>query len=222
MKIYAAGLSGSVDEAGAGELIDDYRRKKIESIKPEKDRQRSIYAGLLLRYAYTDSGRTGEQWNNVLIAVNDNGKPYVRGEDSFFFSLSHSGEWVVCAVDSADIGCDIQKHEECNMKIAKRFFSSDEYSLLEALDGNERTEMFYKMWTSKESFVKYKGITLASAIGRYAYDNAGGIVYDRLGDGRCSVGIYECIDGYTLCVCSKAGKFPKNVEFVDLRAHYGI
>ncbi len=65
-------------------------------------------------------------------------------------SLSHSGEWVVCAVAPAGkIGVDIQQHRG-NLRardIAKSYFSADETAWL----ADQPLASFYELWTLKEA-----------------------------------------------------------------------
>ena len=51
------------------------------------------------------------------------GKPYLR-EYPFFFNLSHSGSFCICALSGEEVGADIQQHRPgAGMRIAKRSFS---------------------------------------------------------------------------------------------------
>lgn len=61
---------------------------------------RCLLAGLLLRAVF------GEK-NYKRIAVDGCGKPYLAGGD--FFSLSHSGDYVILAVAGCRVGVDIEK-----------------------------------------------------------------------------------------------------------------
>ncbi len=63
------------------------------------------------------------------------GKPYFR-DLPFYFNLSHSGDYVLCAVSSAEIGTDIQQHCGKNVeRLARRFFTEREAAALEQAGG---------------------------------------------------------------------------------------
>lgn len=76
------------------------------------------------------------------------------------FNLSHSGDYVLCAVDmdgkkETKIGCDIQQMKQINLKIAERFFCENEYQrIIEQPTKEKQYDTFYRYWVLKESYVK--------------------------------------------------------------------
>lgn len=96
----------------------------------------------------------------------ENGKPYFR-ELPFYFSLSHSGDYVFCALSTEEIGADIQQHgkqsgRENRRHLADRFFSEEEKRALEA--SGESEELFYRLWTRKEAYGKLTGEGVAGIL----------------------------------------------------------
>ena len=45
----------------------------------------------------------------ISFSVQEYGKPYIPALPDMHFNISHSGRWIVCAVDSKPIGIDIEK-----------------------------------------------------------------------------------------------------------------
>ena len=75
------------------------------------------------------------------------------------FNLSHSGTYVMCAAEldgsSERVGCDLEKIGALKEKIAARFFCREEYAAIFSERTEEaRTELFYRYWVLKESFMK--------------------------------------------------------------------
>jgi len=80
------------------------------------------------------------------------------------FNLSHSGEFVMCAVcmggDLAEgkriqVGCDIQQIGRAREHLAKRYFCGSEYeAVMSGKTPEERADIFYRYWVLKESFLK--------------------------------------------------------------------
>jgi len=86
------------------------------------------------------------------------GKPYI--EKDVYFNMSHSGDYVACAVGLQPVGIDIEILRQVNLNIAHRFFHPDETTFLN--NSLNKTEDFFKLWTMKESYLKCigKGLTL--------------------------------------------------------------
>ena len=57
-----------------------------------------------------------------------------------------------------EIGCDIEQIQSANLKLAKRFFSSEEYLYIAELEGERQNYAFCRLWTLKESFLKVTGM----------------------------------------------------------------
>lgn len=89
-----------------------------------------------------------------------NGKPFLPGYPDFHFSLSHSGEWVVCAAGEYPLGIDLEQVRELRRGIAERYFSTEECGLL----AGQPPDAFFTFWTLKEAAVKATGEGLARGL----------------------------------------------------------
>ncbi len=158
--------------------VDAGRRKRAERMRIGSAQAACVGAGLLLQLAAREA--RGERMGSGLcrIAVSqvlelppapidfridygEKGKPYLR-DYPFYFNLSHSGEYVACAVSDSEVGVDIQRCSpadgECLGRLARRFFSEEERRALEQCgDGEERRRLFYRLWTRKEAYGKLTG-----------------------------------------------------------------
>ena len=76
------------------------------------------------------------------------GKPYL--ENSPHFSISHSGNLVVCAISQNVIGVDIEKQRVVNPNLSSKIYSPSE-------DLSSDTNELLKTWVLKESYVKMTG-----------------------------------------------------------------
>ncbi len=87
------------------------------------------------------------------------GKPYL--ENGMFFNISHSGNFIACAVShDVETGIDIQIHKSNTniQNIAKKFFHTNEQKIiLDIQDTESRNKAFFDMWAAKESVVKCNG-----------------------------------------------------------------
>lgn len=85
------------------------------------------------------------------------GKPFIEELPELSFSISHSGKWWFCAVSETEVGLDVQELRAVKQeKLARRFFHPDEISWMETYG----FEHFTRIWTYKESYVKYTGLGL--------------------------------------------------------------
>ena len=76
------------------------------------------------------------------------------------FNVSHSEKLIVYAITCQDpIGVDIEYIQPLlNVeKIAKRFFSTQEFKKLKYLNNSEKNLEFLKLWTGKEAYLKATG-----------------------------------------------------------------
>ncbi|MCI9136112.1 MAG: 4'-phosphopantetheinyl transferase superfamily protein [Lachnospiraceae bacterium] len=131
------------------------RRKKVDSYMRLEDKRLSLAAGILMKKGLENYGL---QEREAVVAYGENGKPYLPEHPSIHFNLSHSGEMVLAVFAEVEAGCDIEKMQDADMELAKRFFSSGEYQYIAGQpEGKKRREAFYRLWTLKESFTKAAG-----------------------------------------------------------------
>lgn len=158
LRVYAADTAPLKEEAlylAARRAVRGQRLEKTDRLRFEKDKRLSLGAELLLRHACRAFGIAYERERIVTDAFE---KPGFESGCAFF-SLSHSEERVMCAVADMPVGCDVQQEGAADLTLAKRFFSEEEYNALSACDTEQaRVELFFRLWTLKESFMKCTGL----------------------------------------------------------------
>ena len=88
------------------------------------------------------------------------------------FNFSPSGSIVMCAAcmdgGPVKVGCDVEKMGGLRLKLAERHFCREEYEAIMAEENEEkRTEMFYRYWVLKESFMKATGKGMALPLDQF-------------------------------------------------------
>lgn len=136
-------------KSGSAPSYQQQPKKKVMKYLQANDRKRCLGAGILLARILPLYGEDPEK-----IICGPEGKP--RAEN-VHFNLSHSGNLVICAVGEEAVGCDIEKIGEEIQGVAKRFFHRNEAEYLQKFQGQERNEMFFRLWTWKESYIKMTG-----------------------------------------------------------------
>lgn len=156
VKVYTADATVLKDEQLYRRLytgLDVSRRAKADRFRFEKDKRLSVAAGALLQYAL--------QMENVRepsFDVTSNGKPYLVGEESLHFNLSHSEGMVMCAIAEKEVGCDVEKKAVLNRRLAEYVMTEYELDQIYGLERDmKQQEMFFRLWTLKESYMKATG-----------------------------------------------------------------
>lgn len=216
IQAYVAEIDGLQDPKENPQLLDIFpenRREKILSYRRKINRLQSYGASLLLRRILYEHGKSMDD-----VFYSETGKPMI---DGIFFSISHSANRVMCVASSQVVGCDIEKIEAgenleyCFEKIAKRFFSKREVQELEDALEEERRNLFYRIWTMKESYVKMTGEGLKVPLANIEFetDSDNVKVYRDGEQCKCVMHTWK-MDGYWMSVCGE--EVQMRVEVVKL------
>ena len=236
VRVYALNIENMPDPKEKIAILDQLsnrRKEKVLRCSQLKGRKEAAGAGLLLKKIFEKYGVSEEA-----ITYGENGKPEM---DGFYFNLSHSGNVVICAVSEKEVGCDIEKTEKCNEKIAKRFFTERENVYLNrTFEGNEdmhfeqfsesKTEEgsnmeslkkdrdFFRIWTMKESYIKMTGegmkVPLLS-VEAALWEEPIRIWRDGMEE-NCFIKEYE-IEEYRISVCARESDFTDEVWMFSYR-----
>ena len=133
----------------------------------------------------------------------EKGKPFIVGVENVFFNISHSGDYVVCAVSDREIGIDIEKRAKARMEVAGRFFHGEEVTQLKMLEEDKQDQLFFNYWSVKESFLKYIGTGLARPLNSFIVSFSGGGVSLFERGNKLPLYVHACPvdDGYACHVC---------------------
>ncbi|MGF6375690.1 4'-phosphopantetheinyl transferase [Clostridiales Family XIII bacterium PM5-7] len=152
---------------------------------------------------YCRKKNSHQRWDDLFTIKKDAiGAPYLLGEGTTCCSISHSGEYDVLAVSDEPIGVDLQVHrgEARGELIANRFFHREEAEYLRHHQSDD--SKFYKVWTAKESYVKFTKTGIDEAFGKFSVIAEEFEVNQWNAIGVCFT-ILPFQQGYTLCVCTK-------------------
>lgn len=155
-RLYAFDLSPFIQNNGWERLLpylSPRRRDRALSINSGADAARCAAVGFALSRALDDEGIPTE---HRIFSENEYGKPYFTGAQNVCFSLSHSGNWAVCAVGASPLGVDIEL-PRCTMTIAKRFFHPGEFEYVSSQSPERQPDILARLWTLKEAYSKALG-----------------------------------------------------------------
>lgn len=207
--VYFADIRGLSTDAAALPL-SEYRVKKLEKVFNAAKRRQNIGAELLLILALRECDADTEL--PLRIVKDANGKPELRGIGTRF-NLSHSGDYAACALSDGAVGIDIQRAEEYRAKLAKRFFTQEEFCSIE--ESADCDYSFTRLWTLKESYIKYLGTGLRRPLNSFEvlFNGAGKpFVCD---DSRCRLWHWTAND-YHIALCASADEEKVSLKRINI------
>ena len=126
----------------------------------------------------------------------ERGKPYFGGE-VVSFSITHSGDYWICAMGANPLGVDLQDERTCKKEaIARRFFHPLEQNFLQ----ENNWEPFFSVWAAKESYVKLTGEGITDRFSGFSVVDEHGNM-NRAESAQLRFVPFQ--KGYVLCVCGE-------------------
>jgi 4'-phosphopantetheinyl transferase len=203
MQIYIVKISDIIGEFGEEKLyqmLPEFRKAAVRQCRQEADRRRSLAAGLLLCFCMHNKGVSLEETPSF----HENGKLYFPRHPEFCVNLSHGGDYAACAVDTREIGVDIEAIRPYRENVARRICPPEEMQELLCLHKEEQNPAFTRLWTAKESAVKLLGEGIASLL-----------KVSQTGEPRIYTKTYMPVEGYFLSVSSHEDEFPDEVTVLS-------
>ncbi len=166
MKIYYKRLSNFTAEEydRCFSMMDESRKTAVNRMRIENDRRRSVLGESLARLGISELLNCSEE--EIAFTRTEKGKPLCVNGDAFF-NVSHCGDIVICAVDGQNVGIDIEKIRDVEMRITRiactdfdreYIFGEKEPNLDEITPNDEILKKLFTVWTAKEAYFKFVGI----------------------------------------------------------------
>jgi 4'-phosphopantetheinyl transferase len=149
---------------------------------------------------------------------NEYGKPCILEPKDIHFNISHSGDWVVCAIDNKPIGIDVETIKPIDLNIARRFFTVEEYNHLMKKDEYNRIRYFYMLWTLKESYIKAIGKGLKIPLNSFSFTIENGNVNINTQNefGPCFFYQKEIDNNHIISVCALNKELMPDIEVIKM------
>ena len=96
----------------------------------------------------------------LIFAVDENGKPQLHNPQGWQFNLSHSGDTAVMLVARQAVGIDLERQQRrANWPgISERIFHDSELRQLHAMPQAQQAPRAVQLWTAKEAWAKATGL----------------------------------------------------------------
>lgn len=137
------------------------------------------------------------------------GKLYFPALPQLHVSVSHSGEYFVCALSDSPVGVDLQQHSRQESgcarlwKIARRYFHPTEQRFMIP----NPAERFFTLWTARESYVKFTGKGISKDFSQLCVIPQQPALWPESTPALWQAqGVWfrqsPCLPGHTLCLCT--------------------
>lgn len=217
LEIYVCKIAERLPEAEIClllDFIDPAKKERIRRFRRWEDAHLSLLADLLVRAIVGQ--REHIRNKDISFSTGSYGKPVLSYRSDIHFNVSHSGDWVACAIDSGEVGIDIEQIADADLSISEQFFSGDEYK--DILASACPVERFYEYWTIKKSYLKFIGKGLSEPLNSFNVRILpdGRIQLEKSGVPASNLHFkqYGACDGYKLAVCCEHSTFPGECIFI--------
>ncbi len=152
------------------------KRAQLRRLLRREDQIRCLCADHLARAMLSE--QCGIAPEALTFAREKNGKPYVSGVP-VFFNVSHSGDFVACAVDEQPVGIDIEARREVRPALANKICTGDELTFVTPA-GCFDSGRFLQLWTVKEAYLKQSGAGIRCDLRKLYVVQNGRLVIDGI------------------------------------------
>ena len=142
-------------------VLSEAEKRRAAGFRAAEAGSRFVIAHGYLRHIL--AGYTGIDPGNLSFIVSEFGKPslsFAAEGAGIRFNMAHSGDAALVAVSQGrEVGVDIESVRRFDdlKVVARRSFSSRELDLLRSCEEDHYDEMFYRLWTRKEAYIKARG-----------------------------------------------------------------
>jgi 4'-phosphopantetheinyl transferase len=137
------------------EYLTTSELEKAERYHFKKDKDRFIICRASLRILLSE--HIGLNPEDIIIARDENKKPYLPSHPKVFFNVSHTLEYGLIAISSNPVGVDVENvdREWDYSETTPRIFGEAELEKLTIT--SDKVRLFFTYWTRKEAIVKATG-----------------------------------------------------------------
>ncbi|WP_122893738.1 4'-phosphopantetheinyl transferase family protein [Arcobacter peruensis] len=224
LNIYFLKLDFNISDHDLSMLEKTISTQRVEYAKQyhqKKDYIRSLLSSVVLYYALD---KNGIDKKNIVIEKSPMGKPFLKNSKDFKnidFNITHSGDWVACAIDSGGIGIDIEQIKDIDLTDFEEILSTKE---TDYIDGN--LENFYQIWTLKESFLKALGVGVYKPLSSFSiqpYDKHYAKVFENDYDEQQWYFYNFKLDEKHFCsICSQSKISKESFNFLEYESFYKL
>lgn len=190
-----------------------FSKERFNKYKNLKSLQRTLMGELIVKEHLSEV--FNKDFHDIEFKFNEKGKPFFN--EDIKFNISHSGEWVVAAFSTYDVGIDIELIRQPNYEVANRYFSLIEIEKLNSEnDILKRRNLFFDYWTIKESYLKAIGTGLTKSLSSFTVNINKNRITINDSDSIEMFYIFQINfdENYKLSVCGKENLISDKIEIL--------
>lgn len=140
------------------------------------------------------------------------GKPFFPEYPHIQFNISHSGEYVLCALGQKELGIDIEHTRASDERLYARVLSARERSWLERQ--KDKKAAFIRLWTLKESYIKATGEGFRTEVRKVEFWLPEGEEKESIICSQSGYAFYQraLSDGNYLSLCMQGDRIPEEMK----------
>lgn len=147
--------------------LGDTLKERIENSKHELNKFTSIVGHIISLNIISEEFDIPVK--KIGIIRSNQEKPKVLNPQEAFFNISHSSDIVISGVSDSEIGIDVEMKQIVKPKVIEHVLCELEYKAIQKTDNI--SDLFIKVWTIKESFLKLLGLGLSVPLRDVVVDN---------------------------------------------------
>ncbi|MFN1834852.1 4'-phosphopantetheinyl transferase family protein [Balneola sp. MJW-20] len=152
-------------------LLSPAEVQKAQNLRFSEDRNRYLWGRIQLRQLlgfYLD-----REPDSIRLSSTPYGKPYLTRKEGIHFNISHSGDLLIIGLSAGDpIGVDVEKlNRNVDVdSVSRNYYSESEFRTIMDADYDDKRNLFFKIWTRKESLIKGIGKGLGISLQSFSVD----------------------------------------------------
>lgn len=149
--------AAAVAEAAGRQWLADAERARLDAITAPGRRAQFLAGRWTLRQLLASEmgGDALRDWP-LTAGIDGPPRPQTASPPDVHLALSHSGDWLACAVAPVPIGLDIEvpKPRRRLDELVAAVFTASEQAAFAATEPSGRADLFHAVWTLKEAWLK--------------------------------------------------------------------
>lgn len=190
-------------------ILGESCRERVQGYHYFADQDRSILGEYLSKHML--SKLCDVSFNEIRFCRTALGKPYWN--DDIHFNISHSGKWILCGIAASPIGVDTEHIKPVMLENVETVLTERERQII--TESPEKDELFYRIWSAKESYLKAIGKGFNISANEIEYDPLEGVWTRRIDETELITKEYKIDPEYSCCASVLNGKLPS--EIVNVR-----